>query len=89
MDNEKSVYRYKKQMIAMSSLTSAPQFQKLHLTFTLDKDLNLKSLRSDEEYTVNVVGTNKTEGFFETKYYHDASDSIPEIQSTYGNYEEL
>lgn len=89
MDIKNSVYRYKKQMIAMSNLTSAPIFKKLHLTFTLDKDLNLQKLRSDESYEVKVVGTNKTDGFFETKYYHDCADNIPEIQSTYGNYEEL
>lgn len=89
MDKKNSVHRYMRQMISMSNLNSAPTFKKLHLTFTLDKDLNLKKLRSEESYTVYVVGKNDTDGFFETKYYHDCSDSIPEIQSTFGNYEEL
>ena len=89
MDLKNSVHRYMRQMISMSNLTSAPSFKKLHLTFTLNKDLNLKKLRSEEAYTVHVVGKNDTSGFFETKYYHDCTDEIPDIQSTYGHYEEL
>ena len=88
MDLVNSVHRYMRQMISMSGLTSAPTFHKMHLKFILDENLNLKYLRSEESYTVYVVGKNDSEGFFETFFYHEATQDIPPIQSTF-NYEEI
>jgi len=53
-----STYYYMKQMKTISSLDKYPTFSKVTLTFTIGKDLTLKSMHADEEYTAKMKGIN-------------------------------
>ena len=83
MDPEKANTRYARQMISMSNLEQPPSFKLLHLTFTVDMNYNLIQLDVHEKYTVQVVGTNESEATNEIKFYHNSTETIPDLETDY------
>lgn len=80
LDPLTSVVNYVKQMVQMSNLSDPPQFDYVHLEFSLDKDLNLKQLYVHEAYNVWVFGKNYTESTLTEKYSVLSSpENIPGI----------
>lgn len=78
-----SIVNYVKQMQTISSLYSQPSFQYVHLTLSLDSDLNLRSLKTHEYYwaaTSATVGS-YVEGTLTTTYQTDGSYTIPELMT--------
>jgi len=78
-----AVVNYVKQMQTISSLASKPSFKYVHLSFDLDKDLNLKSMTSHEYYWAAVsaaLGSN-VEGKLKTVYETDGDYTIPELMT--------
>ena len=75
LDPVKSVVRYVKQMVSMSNLSDAPQFDKVHLDITIDKDLNLKEINVKESYNVWVFGKNYTEATLKEKFSINSSET--------------
>ena len=82
LDPLKSVTRYVKQMMQMSSLSDAPEFDYVHVEFSLDSDLNLLEMNVKEAYYVWVVGKNYTEATLTEKYMIlDEETPIPSIDN--------
>jgi len=81
MTRSSSVLNYVKQMQSISDLYDKPSFTYVHLSFDLDKDLNLKSMTSNEFYfarTQKNVGSN-VHGVLKTTYEWDGDYQIPEL----------
>lgn len=79
----KAVVNYVKQMQTISSLYSKPSFTYVHLSFTLDKDLNPLTMTSHEFYhasTGPAVGSD-VEGTLTTHYQTDGSYTIPALMT--------
>ena len=77
-----STYYYKTQMLNISGLSNLPPFSEVKLTFTVDKNLNLKTLDVDETFTATKEGIPvpaKTHNII--KYYYHAGEQmeIPSI----------
>ena len=81
LDPITSVLRYVKQMVKVSNLKKSPQFSSIQLTFTLDKELNLKQLDVSEKYTVYVVGENKSNATLTQVFNHQSSEPIPDTET--------
>lgn len=78
-----SVLNYVKQMQSISDLYDKPSFTYVHLSFDLDKDLNLKSMTSNEFYfarTQKNVGSN-VRGTLKTIYEWDGDYQIPDLNT--------
>jgi len=78
-----SIVNYVKQMQTISSLYSQPSFQYVHLSISMDSDLNLKSLSTHEYYwaaTSATVGS-YVEGTLTTTYQTDGNYTIPELMT--------
>lgn len=77
----RSVINYVRQMQTISSLVSPPVFDYVHLSFTLDKDLNLSSMESHEYYyaAVSTAAGSKVEGRLRTVYQTGGNYTIPEL----------
>lgn len=83
LDPAKSTVRYARQMISMSNLESPPSFSLVHLTFTVDTNFNLVQLKVHEKYTVYVVGRNDSESTNVIDYYHNSTETIPDLETDY------
>lgn len=82
LDPIKSVSRYVKQMVEMSGLSSMPEFESIHLDFTLSNELDLLKMEVSENYYVWVVGKNYTKGSLtETFHILDDFKEIPDFES--------
>ncbi len=80
LDPLKSVTRYVKQMMQMSNLSDSPEFDYVHLEFSLDSELNLLEMNVKEAYYVWVVGKNYTEAKLTEKFMvMDESTPIPSV----------
>lgn len=79
LDPITSVIRYVKQMVQMSNLDTAPQFENVHIEFSLDDELNLIEMNVQESYYVWVVGKNFTEATLNEKFYILEETNIPEF----------
>lgn len=81
LDPVKSVVRYVKQMIQMSSLSDAPEFDFVNVTFEVDSELNLLEMNVHEAYYVWVVGKNYTEAYLtETFHIYSEAKQIPSVE---------
>ena len=81
IDRLLSVLRYVKQMIQMSSLGDAPEFDFVNVTFEVDSELNLLEMNVHEAYYVWVVGKNYTEAYLkETFHIYSEAKQIPSIE---------
>ena len=77
-----STFYYKTQMLNISGLSNLPPFSEVKLTFTVDKDLNLKTLDVDETFTATKEGIPvPAETHNIIKYYYHAGEQmeIPSI----------
>ena len=83
LDKDKSTVRYSRQMISMSKLERKPTFDFVHLTFTVDMNYNLIQLQVHEKYTVYVVGENVSESLNTIDFYHNSTESIPDLETDY------
>ena len=75
-----STFYYKTQMQNISGLSNLPPFDEVKLTYTLDKDLNLKHLSVDETYTATKEGVPvpaETQNKIEYYYYPSVQKNIP------------
>ena len=83
LDPKKSTGRYSRQMIAMSNLEQPPSFDSINLKFTIDMNYNLERLEAHEHYTVYVVGKNESDSVNVIDYYHNSSETIPDLETDY------
>lgn len=81
LDPETAPARYVRQMVSMSNLESVPSFKSIHLTFTMDKNLNIKQFDVKEAYVVYVVGKNDSSAELTEYFYHNSDASIPELDT--------
>lgn len=88
LDKDISVYHYVHQMKTISSLKDYPIFQYVKLTYTLDKDLNIISLRTNEKYTATTQSSISSDVECSILYHYFANQKIdiPELNQklTYG-----
>lgn len=83
LDPELSTYGYKNQMKNISGLNGLPSFENVDLTFSLNKDLRLKKLSIDENYTATKFSIDaQTHGLVDIYYYSDEYIKIPELNET-------
>ena len=83
LDPKKSTGRYSRQMIAMSNLEQPPSFDFINLKFTIDSNYNLERLEAHEHYTVYVVGKNESDSINVIDYYHNSTETIPDLETDY------
>lgn len=83
LDPVTSVSRYVRQMVNISSLDRYPDFKYVKLQFTMDKELNIEELKTDEHYVVYVIGTNDSKGTLTQKFYRESSETIPSLEESY------
>lgn len=83
LDKDKSVQRYKKQMVSISKLEEEPDFKRVHVRFTFDGDLNLNKFEVEEAYTVHVVGTNNSTATLTQEFYCESDEQIPGLHDNY------
>ena len=84
LHTEYSVSRYVKQMKSISDLEDYPQFYKVSLKFTMDKELNLKELITNEEYDVYAVGMmNRSVGSLTEQFIHNYEGGIPDTETNF------
>ncbi len=83
LDPSKSTVRYARQMVSMSNLETPPTFSLVHLTFTVDTNFNLIQLKAHEKYTVYVVGRNDSDSTNVIDYYHNSTETIPDLETDY------
>lgn len=83
LDTTTAVLRYIKQMIATSDLAEAPKFNSLELNLTVDKNLNLISTYTNENYDVKSFGlTSKgTKANVLETFYYDEVMEFPDLQT--------
>ena len=74
LDPQLGTSNYQKQMQTISSLKYKPTFEFCHLTFYLDKELNLIKFVTHEKYLATTSGgiSSTAEGSLITLYYHEA-----------------
>lgn len=68
---------YKLQMKNISGLDKLPKFEYVNLTFTFDKDLNLKTLDVDEHYQATMGFTVPITNEISYKYFSNVEMKIP------------
>ena len=81
LNPEISVLDYVRQMKSISDLAAYPIFDYVHLTVTMDKNLNLERMVTHEAYyatTSSGVGS-PLEGSITTVYSSDGTETIPSI----------
>ena len=84
LHKEYSVSRYVKQMKSISDLEDYPTFYKVSLKFTLDKELNLIDMVTNEEYDVYAVGMmNRSVGSLTEEFIHNYDGGIPDINTNF------
>ena len=83
LNPNKANERYSRQMISMSNLEQPPSFDLLHLTFKVDQDFNLEQVKIHEKYTVYVVGKNVSDATNVIDFYHNSSETIPDLETDY------
>ena len=83
LNPNKANERYARQMISMSNLEQPPSFQLLHLTFKIDQNFNLEQVKIHEKYTVYVVGKNESDATNVIDFYHNSTESIPDLETDY------
>ncbi|MCQ2802780.1 MAG: hypothetical protein MJ225_03840 [Bacilli bacterium] len=85
LDPALSTYWYKRQMVSISDLDCQPTFDYVRLTYTLDKNLMLVSLYTDESFIAKWSGFEKsTKNTLFTKYFpNDNSRKIPELNEPF------
>ncbi len=81
LDPNKSVVKYVKQMKVVSGLSDYPVFYNVHLTFTLDSELNLLKINTVEKYEVNKLGVHSSTGTLEDSYFYDEGIAIPQLNN--------
>ncbi len=80
LDPITSVLRYVKQMQMMSSLSDAPEFVDINVTFTLSENLDLMRMDVSESYYIWAMGKNLTEASSSETFSIDAiGREIPAI----------
>lgn len=81
LDPVHSVINYVRQMQTISSLVSPPAFTYVHLSLSLDKDLNLLSMETHEYYyaAVSTAAGSYVEGRLRTVYQSGGNYTIPEL----------
>lgn len=86
LDPTLSVLRYVKQMVMTGGLGEAPVFHSVKLTFTVDKDVNLLTFKTDEVYDVHmVIDAKNSKGSLTQEFKYEKRD-IPALTDT-TNYE--
>ncbi len=84
LHKEYSVSRYVKQMKSISDLEDYPTFYKVSLKFTMDKELNLKEMVTNEEYDVYAAGMmNRSTGSLTEEFIHNYDGGIPDINTNF------
>ncbi len=83
LNPNKANERYARQMISMSNLEQPPTFQLLHLTFKIDQNFNLEQVKIHEKYTVYVVGKNESDATNVIDFYHNSTETIPDLETDY------
>ena len=83
LNPNKANERYARQMISMSNLEQPPSFSLLHLTFTIDQNFNLEQVKIHEKYTVYVVGKNDSDATNVIDFYHNSTETIPDLETDY------
>lgn len=79
LDPTLSVLRYVKQMIMTGGLSEAPVFHSVKLSFTVDKDVNLLTFKTDEVYDVHMVIDAKNSKGSLTQQFKYENRNIPEL----------
>lgn len=77
-----STFYYKTQMLNISGLSNLPPFSEVKLTFTVDKELNLKIMDVDETFTATKEGIPvpaKTHNLIKNYYHAGEQMLIPSI----------
>ena len=74
-----SVLRYIKQMTMTGGLSESPVFHSVKLSFTVDKDINLLTFKTDEVYDVHMVIDAKNSKGSLTQTFKYGNRSIPQI----------
>ena len=82
LDPDLSTDGYKNQMYNISGLDERPVFSSVKLIFTLDKDLVLKKLTIDENYTAKMMVNAKTHGNVNIYYFANEFVKIPELNES-------
>ena len=86
LDPTLSVLRYVKQMVMTGGLSEAPVFHSVKLTFTVDKDVNLLTFKTDEVYDVHmVIDAKNSKGSLTQEFKYEKRD-IPALTDA-TNYE--
>lgn len=86
LDTNISTYYYKVQMKMISGLSNLPPFSRVNLTYTFSKDLVLKKLYADENYTATKEGIPVAAATHNTiTYYYHAGEirEIPDISTAF------
>lgn len=79
LDPDFSTYFYKLQMYNISGLDCLPSFSAVHLTFSLDANLMLKTLHIEEDYTATMMVPAATHGSLDYYYFPNEFLQIPEL----------
>ena len=83
LDPYTSVVYYVRQMKTISNLAEEPYFYYVHLSFSLDENLELKTMTSYEKYYAKLssgIGSNTT-GALTTTFYSDYKAEIPVLNA--------
>lgn len=83
LDPAHSVINYVRQMQTISSLVSPPAFTYVHLSLSLDKDLNPLAMETHEYYyaAVSTAAGSYVEGRLRTVYQSGGNYTIPELNN--------
>lgn len=81
LDPTLSVIRYVKQMKMMSDLSRYPEFSKVEITFTLDKDLTLLTSTVNEDYKVWKFGPHDSSSTLTSTYFYSNDSDIPDLNT--------
>lgn len=80
LDPVSSVIKYAKQMVRISNLTDTPRFDKVHVEFDVDKELNLLEMNVSEHYKAEMGISADTTATLTEKYtILDSPMEIPTI----------
>lgn len=77
IDKDIGTYFDKLQMKNISNLDRYPVFKDMKVTYTLDKDLNLKKMHIDEHYTATKTVEAKAHSIIDIYYYANDNIEIP------------
>ncbi len=78
LDPVYSVVNYVKQMVKMSNLSRSPEFENVHLEFTVDNELNLQEMNVTENYKVwYIIEAATSATLTETYHIYDSPNDVP------------